>query len=284
MIRAFLVLFLLLVGCATQSRQTRALLDAPPDVAPTRVLSQVQLVHAPEGYCGPAALAMASGLSDVTATKGMLMTGGRGTLPTDMLGATRRLGRLGVQLENLAQITREVDAGHPVIVFQNLGLSWWPRWHYAVVVGYDLPRQEMILHTGPQSFRREPMTFFERSWKLGGYWAVVTLPPDQLSASASEVAHLQGAVGLEQAGRDREALTAYRAILGRWPNSLGGLIGAGNVSYKQNMYSESVLFLRSAVKAHPGSVEARHNLDIAIKTDCASRRNSSDRQCAGSFL
>ena len=25
-----------------------------------------------------------------------------------------------------------------LLVLQNLGLSWLPRWHYAVVVGYDL--------------------------------------------------------------------------------------------------------------------------------------------------
>jgi hypothetical protein len=32
---------------------------------------------------------------------------------------------------------REVAAGNPVLVLQNLSFAWAPVWHYAVVMGYD---------------------------------------------------------------------------------------------------------------------------------------------------
>jgi hypothetical protein len=44
------------------------------------------------------------------------------------------------------QLCEEVAAGHPVIVLQNIGLSWYLVWHYAVVVGYDLHEGTVIFH------------------------------------------------------------------------------------------------------------------------------------------
>jgi hypothetical protein len=54
-----------------------------------------------------------------------------------MIGAARRHGRLAYLITGPDSMFEEVAAGHPVIVLQNLGLSWYPVWHYAVVVGYD---------------------------------------------------------------------------------------------------------------------------------------------------
>ena len=55
-----------------------------------------------------------------------------------MIAATRGYDRLAVVLDSsLDVVLREVSAGIPVLVLQNLGVASLPLWHYAVVVGFD---------------------------------------------------------------------------------------------------------------------------------------------------
>ena len=61
--------------------------------------------------------------------------GAGGTYLADMIGSSRRLGQLAVEIGDFDQLLTEVTAGHPVIVFQNLGLAVLPVWHYGVVTG-----------------------------------------------------------------------------------------------------------------------------------------------------
>jgi tetratricopeptide (TPR) repeat protein len=189
--------------------------------------------------------------------------GMRGSLQTDLLSASRRQGLMAIPIQGLPSLMAEVAAGHPVIVFENLALSWAPQWHYAIIFGYDLSAQEVIMHSGPQAFKRWDMSRFERSWMLADYWGLVVLPPDELSKTANEMAHLTAASGLEQAGRKNEAEIAYERILWRWPGSLGALIGLGNLKYEKKEYSASIWYLQQAIENYPDSAIAWHNLAIA---------------------
>ena len=85
----------------------------------------------------------------------------RGSLQSGLIGGARRLGRLAYPIRGRDCLLREVVAGHPVIVLQNLSLRWWPQWHYAVVIGYDLPQQAVVLHTGVNASRR-----VARAWPM----------------------------------------------------------------------------------------------------------------------
>ena len=96
-----------------------------------------------EAYqCGPASLSMALTWSGIqanpeTITPEVFTPSRKGSLQSAMIGAARRHGRLAYLITGPDSMFKEVAAGHPVIVLQNLGLSWYPVWHYAVVVGYD---------------------------------------------------------------------------------------------------------------------------------------------------
>jgi len=257
-----------LAGCATPARQSETLLRSPPEIVRVQSLSHVPFVEQQEGYCGPATLTMAmlAAGRDVSVDEiapDVYTPGKKGSLQLDLVSATRRRGMMAVQIESMQDLLREVAIGHPVIVLQNLGVSWYPRWHYALVTGYDLDREEVILHSGPEAFKRERMRRFERAWGLGEYWGLVVLPPDRLAASAGELAHMKGAAGLEQAGRVHEAGRAYAKILERYPESLGALVGLGNIAFKKNQRLRAVQYLRKAAKIHPESIVARHNLAIA---------------------
>jgi tetratricopeptide (TPR) repeat protein len=186
-----------------------------------------------------------------------------GSLQTDLISSSRRQGMLAIPIEGLNALIREVAAGHPVIVFENLGLSWLPKWHYALVYGYDLPSRELILHSGPYAHHHLGIEDFEKSWSLANDWGLVVLQPDQLSATANEIAHVKAAAGLEQAGHKEPAQIAYRKILQKWPQSLGARIGLANLAFENGDCQTAVEILTETTQDHPTSSFVWHNLAIA---------------------
>lgn len=269
----------ILTGCATTAPQTQALLKNLPPVPASQEIPSVPFIEQSTGHCGPATLTMAMqtvGHSiTVEALAPRVMTPGQqGSLQEDMIGATRREGLMGVRIRGLVSLLKEIAAGHPVIIFENLGLSWYPQWHYALVFGYDIGKQELILHSGSRAAERIDMRIFERSWKLADYWGLVVLPPGQLAASGDELSHLQAAAGLEQVGHSGPAESAYRSILKRWPKSFGALFGLGNVTFQRAEYKSSVAFLREALKVQPDSTAAQNNLHVVESALKKQRRNS----------
>jgi tetratricopeptide (TPR) repeat protein len=153
-----------------------------------------------------------------------------------------------------------VAAGHPVLVLQNLGLDWYPQWHYAVVVAYDLPAGELALRSGAERRRVVALDTFARTWARADRWALAVLPPDVLPASAGEAAAVRAAAGLERAGRTGEAVLAYDAILGRWPGSLAAAIGRGNARYAAGDLAGAATAYRAALERHREAAELWNNL------------------------
>ena len=105
-----------------------------------------------------------------------------------------------------------------------------------------------------------PLATFERTWARADHWGLVVLPPDELPASADEMAVLRAATALEQAGRTREAATAYAAIAERWPASLEAWIGLGNAAYAAGDLEEAENAFRTATERHPEAGAAWNNL------------------------
>lgn len=261
-------LWLGLSACATPARQTDAFLRGPRDIPERRELANVPFVKQTENFCGPATLTMAMQWAgkqvSVDEIAGQVFTPGKkGTLQLDLIGASRRQGLLAVPIQGISALLHEVAAGHPVLVLENLAFSWYPRWHYALVYGYDLKEPELLMHSGNEEAKRWSLRKFERSWLYSQYWGLVVLPPGEMAATADELAHAEGAAGLEQLGKFPEAELVYRNILKRWPGSLAALIGLGNISYARGEFGASVKILREATAAHPDSPEAWHNLATA---------------------
>lgn len=278
------VLTSIISGCSSLPRQSDALAEAPPKHLPlTHEIPHVPFVNQAEGHCGPASLAMAFQFhgKQVTAEEvaaKSLTPGAKGTFQSDMLGASRRFGMLAVPIAGFEALLTEVAANHPVVIFENLGLSWAPQWHYAVVHGYDIPRREIKLHSGPDASKLESFKVFENSWKLSDHWALVVLRPGELSASASEVAHVAAIAQLEQAGMKEEARASYEAVLTKWPESLAASVGLGNIAYSKKDLQNAVLHLRRAVTHHPSSAIAWHNLATAERD--AGLKSSSRKSAA----
>jgi hypothetical protein len=254
--------------------ESEALRESPPAGLPPHVeLTQVPFHLQDDFLCGPAALAMvfnAAGVSSATveSVKPMVYLPGRqGSLQAEMLGATRRTGLVAYTLApHLEDVLREVAAGTPVVVLLNLALSWAPVWHYAVIVGYDFDKREVIVRSAKRPRDEWRFEFLEYFWQESGYWSMLALPPGRLPATAREGDFPAAVAALEQAGHPSAARASYRALLVRWPDDLIGLIGLGNVEYALKDIPAAERAFRRASEAHPQSAVAFNNLANVLAT------------------
>ncbi len=263
----FFFLALIFTGCATQGQKLKASL---PSQYPDQKILDVPFYAQEKYYCGPASLAMVANSLGLKTTSDELATmlyspASKGTFQNDIVGATRRLGLIATPVSSLKDVILEVNEGHPILVFQNLGLSWIPKWHYAVVTGYDLPKNEIILHTGEFQNYRLSLTTFENTWDRVNHWALVIVKPGDIPLSSSEPDIVQATAGLELLKMFDAAQLSYEKILERWPQSLGALVGLGNIHFYKKDYSRASEYLKLATLAHPQSQGARNNYTLALK-------------------
>jgi len=247
---------MLSVAACAGTGQTARLLQDPGDLPPRAHVEGVPFFPQERYYCGPAATAMALAWTGLPVTQedlaAQVYTPGReGTLQPDVIAAMRRNGRLAVTVGSLPDLLAELADGRPVLVFQNLGLSWAPQWHFAVAVGYDLEAREIILNSGTIENYRVNLGTFERTWQRGGYWALAVLKPGQLPARANELAVLRAAAGLERVKQYEAAADAYEAIGRRWPTSFAAHFGLGNVRYTLKDLDGAEDAYRRAIAAQP---------------------------------
>lgn len=262
-----LLLLLAAAGCAAP--QTARVVESPGGLPRQAEVEGVPFFPQQAYYCGPAALAMTLAWSGLEETPDSLAPqvytpGRKGTLAPDIIAAARRKGRLAVELRELDGLLAEVAAGNPVLVFQNLALDWWPQWHFAVVVGYDLDRRTLILHSGTTERLETALDAFERTWERSGYWALLTLPPDRLPAAIDRGPVLVGAAGLEQAGQHEAAAMAYQSVVRRWPEEPAAWIGQGNAWFALQRFADAEDAFRAAIALRPDAPAAWNNLAYAL--------------------
>lgn len=256
---------LLLSGCASMWPQTAQLREALPPGLPERVeLKEVPFFPQSDYQCGPAALATALTRFGVKVTPDDLVSQvylpeRKGSLQVEMLAAARRHGLVSYQLApRLEDVLREVAAGNPVILLQNLGFR--DGWHYAVAVGYDYYTGEIILRSGVTEREVLAFTINEFVWMRSGYWAMVAVPPDRMPVTATESRWLGAIAALERAGNAGAARTAYDKFLERWPDNATAAVGLANAHYSLGALKEAERVLRDAVRKDPDSVIALNNL------------------------
>jgi predicted double-glycine peptidase len=255
----------LLTGCASLFPQTAQLRDGLPEGLPPLVeLKQVPFFPQTEYQCGPAALATTLAAYGANVTPEQLVSQvyipeRKGSLQVEMLAAARRHGMVSYQLApRFDDLLRELAAGNPVIVLQNLGLR--EGWHYAVAVGYDYDNAKLILRSGETE--REVMRFWthEFVWMRGGYWAMVAVPPDRIPATADEGRWLSSIAAVERAGDATAAGVAYTRFLERWPNNTNAAVGLANTHHARGDLKQAESVLRAAENRDPQSVIVLNNL------------------------
>ncbi len=259
----------LLSGCA--GPQTTALLSAPHAGLPRQVELKATPFIAQERYqCGPAALAMslrAAGfaIDADTLVPQVYLPQREGSLQVEMLAAGRRNGALSMTIPpRIDALVAELAAGNPVLVLQNLSLPIAPKWHYAVAIGYDLDRRDIILRSGTTERLVMPLATFEHTWARSGYWGMVTLAPGRLPATAEEATVVDALVALEKGNPPAAARQAYAVAVQRWPDNLTLALGLGNSTYASGDRAATADAFLRASERHPDSGAAFNNLAVAL--------------------
>lgn len=216
--------------------------------------------------CGPAALATALNAVSIAVTPDQLtpevyVPSRQGSLQIEMLAAARRHGAVSVQIPpQLEAVMQEIAAGNVVLVMQNLGLSWVPSWHYAVVVGYDADKELIWLRSGPYQRQEMSLSAFQRTWARSEHWGFVALPPGQLPASASVDEVAKALVAYEKNASAAARKTAYQAAVQKWPDHLVLLMGLGNAAYASGDLPLAAGSFKHVTEVHPQSAAAYNNL------------------------
>jgi ABC-type bacteriocin/lantibiotic exporter with double-glycine peptidase domain len=171
----------LLFGCAGQLE-----LASPesPDDAHGHRLTAVPFFPDDTDQCGPATLASVLTYWGVptdppTLKKHIYSSRLRGSLPFDLQLTAQALGLKAEGYKgSLENVRSELDAGHPLVAFLNLGFGPFPQGHYVVITGYDDRRQGVYVHSGLERDEFVSYRSFLRSWEKTGRWTLRVLPPE----------------------------------------------------------------------------------------------------------
>ena len=242
-----------------------------PHQLPEQVLLDVPLYPQEAYHCGPAALA---GLFEFNGRSippddiagWVYIPERKGSLQIEMQAAVRRAGFLAYPLESgIDSLLQEVAAGNPALVLQNLGLTWWPQWHYANVIGYDVARQTIILNSGRMANYELSLNTFRRTWQRADFWGLLVMPANRLPQTATPQAYISAAVDLESAGQAEAAYQAYNSALTRWPDNPIALMGLGNMRYARADYCGAVETFVELVSRQADNALGWNNLAYAYQ-------------------
>ena len=209
---------LLVAGCVT------ALVGCAGSVAPEvkRLPERVELsgtFYRGEAYqSGPQVLASLLSQQGIVITPGLLekplhLPGAEDKLQQNLQNLAREYGMVVYPLDsNLPALLTQVAAGYPVMVRFSEGSAFWAEPRYAILSGYDRLKQKVLLRAGMN--RRELMSFssFEAALEKSGGWAVLIQKPTQVPAAVDQQRWLKAADALAQAGQEREAAQARKAL------------------------------------------------------------------------
>ncbi len=265
-------LILGLAGCAASPPLAEGI---PPALPRAIELRDTPFFPQKEYQCGPAALAtvlVASGVAvepDALAPQ-VFMPGRHGSLQAELIGASRRHGRLAYVLPGTGDaLLAELADGRPVLLLQNLGVKQIPIWHYAVLIGYDVERNVAVLRSGRRERKEERWQHFARSWDRAGRWAITTIAPGVVPSQAESARYLDAVAGIEAAGDRKAAAVSYEAAIARWPGEALAWLGRGNVAYADGDRAGAVDDFARSVTLAPGMVAARNNLaQVLAEADC----------------
>ena len=263
-------------ACATPL-QTLSIREKPPDI-PTRVeLSSTPFYPQLKYYCGPAVLAALANYRDIDVLPSdiaplIFVPELKGSLQEEVIAATRRFNLLPVLLDgSLESIFREIASGNPVLVLQNLGFDIYPKWHYAIVIGYDLDQETIVLRSGTRERLVRPFSLFERTWQRGGHWSLAIVAPGQVPVTVNAENFINTLIEFEQTSGSYPAYQGYLSAAKKWPSSALARIGLGNTAFALGEYQQSEDAYKVALELSPEMAEAWNNLAYALaqqgKTD-----------------
>lgn len=217
-----------------------------------------------------------------TLVRQVYLPGQKGSLQPELLAAIRAADRVPYQIDGtLAALADEVRGGRPVLVLQNLGIAWLPRWHYAVVIGVDAVNERVVLRSGVDARRVTKLRTFLHTWRRGGYWGIVTLPVEDFPVNVDRSRWFNSLSALEQTGRHEAALRGWSNAVQRWPDSAVALFGMANSHYALQHWAAAEQGYRQLLGLQPALAIAHNNLALTLMQQ--GRYAEAEREATGAL-
>jgi len=167
-----------LLGCAGQ-------VDTVKPASSGLYIEGVPFFPQDEYMCGPAALASvigyygaAAGMKDVAAE--VYSEKLKGTLPMDLLLYAKAKGfEAKFYKGSMNGLKESLTRREPLILFLNLGYSFYPVGHYIVAVGIDEGAGVVFAHSGTEKEQPFTMKELENSWSKTGYSTLLVRPKER---------------------------------------------------------------------------------------------------------
>ncbi len=264
------ICLLILSSCASTPQSKRIQTSRPGSLPSAVELTETPFYPQTEYQCGPASLATVLQTHGVEITPEKLsgqvyIPERKGSLQIEITAAARRHEMFPYKLEpRLIDLFTEIDAGNPVLVLQNLGFEWYPKWHYAVVIGYDIYNNEIILRSGTSRRWLTSFEVFERTWQRANFWALVIVPIGEVPGTAQPLPYLKTAYAFEETGKSELALKAYQSACRQWPDVAVTWVALGNLAFANHNLAESVTALSIATSLEPELITSWNNLAYAL--------------------
>lgn len=263
---------LALSGCMTP--QALRLREQPP--APVE-LTGVPYFAQQDHQCGPATLAMVLGhlgrsVTPESLAPDLYLPARQGTLAQELMAQARRHGYLPEKLApDLRALAQALADGTPVIVLQNNGLPWYPVWHYAVLIGVDPARGEVILRSGAQQRLTASWSVFDRTWARGERWAIRLLDPRQSWPASADAAALAPQLLALARTQPALAIPGLRQGVMRWPRQVALWLALAGAEAGGRGVKAGEAVLREALAVLPDNPWLLNNLADALLRDGRAR-------------
>lgn len=223
-----------------------------------------------DNYCGPNSLYSivsyyephqftSENIEDMTFTPGS-----KGTYKRDMLSAARRLGYAAYEIEPEEYIA-SLQAKVPILVFQNLGLSWSPTWHYSILTGFSGDQETFYHHNGYE--KHQPLTPRKliNTWERGGAWSYVIVFPDYLPNFVSVKQAMANIKIFIRLNNEQAAIDILKQAVQRWPASSEIHAVLAIIYEKRKNYRQALVHQKKVVSLLPHSQKAKFNLAYLYK-------------------
>ena len=194
--------------------------------------------------CGPAALASVLNFAGVATTPEQLvdevwLPKRHGSLAMELSAAARARGFLVYPVSSETALFSELDAGHPVLIQQNLLFNWLPQWHFAVVVGYADNGNTLYLHSGQEKKKAVDLDWFENHWRKANRVGFAVIPKNQLPAQSTAL-ELASAINDLSHSSQQPGTEYWRLAAKRYPESPIILFGFANALAQQSQFTNAV--------------------------------------------
>ncbi len=253
-----------LTACSTRLLQDAGATRAQVEI--TRTPFFPQTVH----QCGPAALATILTAAGAITTAEALssevyLPARKGSLQMELLASARRHARVAYVVNpSLQGLLAELEHERPVLVLQNFGLSSWPLWHYAVVIGYERERDALLLRSGRHARQRVAAARFLGTWRRAGNWGFIALQPGELPADGAVLPFLEAVDALDALGDHQVATPAYAAAVQRWPAEPLAWFALGNNRATLGQGGAAEAAYGEVLRLAPAHLPARNNLALLL--------------------